>query len=111
MQAEIDDHHPIWRACLAGEVERVQDFIRNGTNLRTVGLISAAIRGGSPAVVEAFLDNGYDVNTLYNDLGATPISRALAERQMPIVRLLLSRGADVNARDKFGGTPLQGAAA
>jgi outer membrane protein assembly factor BamB len=60
----------------------------------------AAVRAGDTARVAAALDNGADVNakTRY---GAAALTFAADKGHVEIVKLLLARGADVNAQDTF----------
>ena len=46
-----------------------------------------------------------------NEMHVAPLHSAVARRCLPVARLLLDRGADVNARQQGGFTPLHGAAA
>jgi len=41
-----------------------------------------------------------------NDIGFTPLHKAADARDLESVRLLVGRGADINAADKLGNTPL-----
>jgi len=41
-----------------------------------------------------------------NDRGVVPLHEAARMQQMEVARLLLKHGADVNARDEKGQTPL-----
>jgi ankyrin repeat protein len=66
---------------------------------------------GHPAIVEYLLDSGADVNqSATNALKVAPIHAAVSQGDLEIVRLLIARGADVNARQQGGITPLHGAA-
>ena len=60
----------------------------------------AAARAGDAARVTAALDKGADVNakTRY---GATALTFAADRGQIEVVKLLISRGADVNVQDTF----------
>jgi uncharacterized protein len=64
----------------------------------------------SPAVktVEFLLDNGVPIE-FHDEDGSTPLSTASAYGETDIVRLLLKRGADFRARDKYGNTALMAA--
>jgi outer membrane protein assembly factor BamB len=62
----------------------------------------AAARAGDPARVKAALDKGADVNarTRY---GATALTYAADRGALDVVKLLVERGADINAVDAFYG--------
>lgn len=68
-----------------------------------------AIEHGKLRVVEQFLAQGGDVETRNAD-GKTLLTAAIWHRWPKIVRLLLDRSADPNARDHQGRTPLHHAA-
>jgi len=65
---------------------------------------------GETKTVRALLDAGYPIEEpVYSD--ATPLFYAVDEGKTPIVRLLIERGANVNARmEQFQYTPLMVAA-
>lgn len=66
----------------------------------------AAARKGDIEAVKSFLAKGVDVNAK-TEYGATALSYACDKGHTAIVRLLLERGADANARDTFyGATPI-----
>jgi ankyrin repeat protein len=70
----------------------------------------AAARKGDLASVKAMLDAGLDVNTKTR-YGATALSYACDRGNVELVKLLIERGANVNAQDSFyGATPLTWAA-
>ena len=69
-----------------------------------------AIRQGDLAAVKALLDQGVPVDAKFR-YDRTPLSFAADRGHLEIVRLLLERGADVNAKDTFYKmTPLSAAA-
>lgn len=53
--------------------------------------------------VKALLDDGIDVNNIDLD-GRTALHIAACEENVEVVRLLFSRGANINARDRWGST-------
>ena len=70
----------------------------------------AAARKGDVAKVKSMLDGGVDVNTR-SQYGATALSFACDRGNLDLVKLLIERGADVNAADTFyNATPLTWAA-
>jgi len=65
-----------------------------------------AILGRDTELVKDLLDNGVDVNTVYND-ECTPLLIATYNGDIHCIKLLLEYGADVNQVNKFDGeTPL-----
>jgi ankyrin repeat protein len=65
-----------------------------------------AIRGGDNAKIGALLQGGADVNLKERRGGATPLMHAAAHGSLDTMRLLLDKGADVNARNTGGATAL-----
>ncbi len=68
-------------------------------------LLSAAA-SGDVAQTASLLDQGAAVD-VRDELGRTPLMRAVMQSRLEVVRLLLDRGADPNAADNTGDTPLQ----
>ena len=69
----------------------------------------SAVEAGSTAAVADMLDKGADLEAR-NDHDLTPMMIAAGEAQLPVMRLLLSRGADANAKTHDGNTVLMMAA-
>ena len=107
------------RALLARAVETnrrdvVQFLLSRGVdvNHESMGLLHSAVWKGQFIATGLLLDSGADVDALDPDRGRTPLMRAADRtRSVPaevmpahlaMVRLLLSRGADVRAKDRMG---------
>lgn len=73
-------------------------------------LIVAASKDGSPSAVSYLLDMGADPNFEYRGSPLSPTTRPLNEASFfgheEVVRLLISRGADINATNSEGKPPL-----
>ena len=70
--------------------------------------IHDAAHKGNIEAVKQHLAAGTDVNA--NDTGLTPLHYAAGEGHKELVELLIVKGADVSAKNKFGETPLHWAA-
>jgi len=74
-------------------------------------LLGLAIFFRHPGLARAMIERGADVHArARNQVGVTPVHSAVSVRDLETMRLLLDRGADVNARQQLGFTPLHGAA-
>ena len=74
------------------------------------------VRNLNIAEITASLDAGANVNHLDRDSGYTPLTLAIQDphynlTMLPIIRLLIARGAKVNMTNTHGDTPLHNAAA
>ncbi|NMO17155.1 ankryin [Pyxidicoccus fallax] len=66
---------------------------------------AAAFRMHSPGLYAALLDAGAPID-VRDDSDSTPLHNAATHGHVPFVELLLARGAEVNALDGLGRTPL-----
>jgi ankyrin repeat protein len=90
------------------EIARIQTMIQNSPDLINGEPLWRAANMGRLRVATFLLDHGADVNAMSG--GETPLISAAMNAQKAMVELLLSRGADVNARASNGGTALLAAA-
>ena len=68
--------------------------------------IHDAVSNYDVEAVKEYLDAGVDVNAKDIQFGATPLYLAAEFGRKEIAELLIAKGADVNAGDKRGRTPL-----
>ena len=67
--------------------------------------IHLAAREGNTEAVKQHLAAGADVNAT-DEVGWTPLHRAVGPSHKEVVELLIAEGADVNTKGKYGNTPL-----
>lgn len=107
----------LYEASAVGNLARVKELVEEKPNL----VNSYSPDGFMPLGLAAFFGHGAIVQFLLrrkaevnlpskNDLRLAPLHSAVANGDIAIVKLLLGRGADVNARQAGGYTPLHEAA-
>ena len=72
---------------------------------RHVTPMNAATFGNDTATVRLLLDAGADIDTADTFIGLTPLMNAAGNRNVEAVKLLLAKGAKVNAVSKTEGLP------
>jgi ankyrin repeat protein len=91
---------PLMLAALNGRLEIVSFLIQNGSDKKlgvaNKSALLAAIEGGHLDVICFLLENGADINTGNTPRGLTPLQLATWKQNLPVVKCLLERGADVN---------------
>lgn len=107
----------IWEAAALGRDARVAELLGEDPSranawaadgFMPLGLAAFFGRAGATRLL---LDGGADVHAVArNEMQVQPLHAAVAARDIEIVRLLLDRGADPNARQQVGYTALMGAA-
>lgn len=69
------------------------------------GLHEAIARGDDAAALK-LIDEGADINEKDPGAGASPLHYAVMKGRLPMIKLLIARGADVGSRTRTGTTPL-----
>lgn len=107
----------IFEAAAAGRLERVRQLVTRNPSLAHACApdgfhpLGLACYFGHAELAEFLMDEGADVNApSENAIEVRPINAAAAARSVKIAASLLARGADPNARQQSGFTPLHTAA-
>jgi ankyrin repeat protein len=108
------DASPLFLAAVAGDRDNIALLLAQGADVRRqmtvigAGAISpllGAVFFGDPAVVKTLIEGGADAREKVLD-GMTLLHWAALNHHAGVVNALLAGGADVNAVDCFGYTPL-----
>ena len=102
---------PLSLACTNGSVAMIQELLKAGADPNSTTeagetAVMTAARTGNLEAVKALLALGSDLNQQEARRGQTALMLAIEQDHPPIARLLIQRGADVNARSTGGFTPL-----
>lgn len=97
---------PLFLAVVLGDPEMAKLLIMKGADVNVNGMygvpaLQRAVLAGNLTLVRLLVENGADVRVMSQR--GTPLHDA---RDYPIAKLLISKGADVNARDFGGDVPL-----
>lgn len=108
--------NPLNIAIESGDMELTKFLITNGANVNSlmqdgVSLIGYAIAQNNMDLLQILIENGANVNYTVGDSWAnTPLQTASRLGLDNVVRILLTRNADINAVDMNGNTALHTAA-
>lgn len=114
--ADDDGFTPLNIAIETGDMELTKFLIKNGANVNSlmqdgVSLIGYAIAQNNMDLLQILIENGANVNYTGGDSWAnTPLHTASRLGLDNVVRILLTRNADINAVDMHGNTALHTAA-
>ncbi|XP_072258970.1 ankyrin repeat domain-containing protein 39 isoform X2 [Pyxicephalus adspersus] len=107
---EMDFQRGIWSAALDGDLDRIQRFIRKGTDPNLTDdfgytALHYSCRNGHLPVCSFLLSVGADSNAQTHG-GSTALHRAAYCGHLPVVQLLLKHRADPGKKDSDGRTAL-----
>ena len=114
--ADENEFTPLNTAIETGDMELTKFLITNGANVNSlmqdgVSLIVYAISQNNMDLLQILIENGANVNNTTGDYWAgSPLITASRLGLDNVVRILLSRNADINAVDMNGNTALHTAA-
>jgi Ankyrin repeats (3 copies) len=95
------------RAVLDGDEEEVEERIDRGpTREELTGALGTATTWGDTCMVRLLVKGGADVNASLDLDGTTPLIMAVQKGYVRMVEILLQLGANVNAKNRWGQTPL-----
>ncbi|MEK6237992.1 MAG: ankyrin repeat domain-containing protein, partial [Planctomycetales bacterium] len=94
---------------VAKDSEAAADLNRGGEQGRGDAL-AKAIAGGDLVQTKKLLDKGAPINARHGEDGTTPLVSTALQGRLEVVKLLLKRGAKVEAANNDGNTPLHVAA-
>jgi ankyrin repeat protein len=103
----------IWEAAALGRDERLAELVQEDRSLSNAWSpdgftpVGLAAFFGHPSTARLLVDAGADVGAVArNEMKVQPLHAAAAAKEIDIVRMLLERGADANARQQAGYTAL-----
>lgn len=99
-------------AAFSGKLKVLQTLISGGANLEIIDRngytpLRAAFAGKHPEAIILLLQQRLRVNTAWGDHNDTALHLAISLNYRDVVEALMAKGADINACDSDGDTPLQ----
>jgi ankyrin repeat protein len=100
---------PLWFAVNGGDLEMTTLLLNKGAmldkDLASLGLQRAVV-GNKVDMLRLLLSRGADPNSTY--MGATPLVHACHQKAIPMIRILLDSGADINIKSSYPNMPYNG---
>lgn len=106
------DESPLSKASESGNLEIVQYLLQTGKNSQETlndalwALCDARPKPDTLKIAQLLLDSGAQVNSQAGFYNTTPLHGAAQNGSLELVKLLVSKGAKVNAVDKYFSRPL-----
>ena len=106
------DERPLSKASESGNLEIVQYLLQTGKNSQGTlndalwALCDARPKPDTLKIAQLLLDSGAQVNSQAGFYNTTPLHGAAQNGSLELVKLLVSKGAKVNAVDKYFSRPL-----
>ncbi len=106
------DFRPLSKASESGNLEIVQYLLKTGKNSQGTlndalwALCDARPKPDTLKIAQLLLDSGAQVNSQAGFYNTTPLYGAAQNGSLELVKLLVSKGAKVNAVDKYFSRPL-----
>ena len=110
-EKDVEGQTPLYWAARRGDVQAVSLLLgagadRNSKNNRGTSILTAAIMSSNTECIWKILETGFNVNYQQKD-GYTPLHHCCRyDVDISIIKALLNRGADRNAKTRLGHTPL-----
>lgn len=86
------------------------DFIYNvevDISVISLTLLHKASYLGNLEIVKYLVEQGSDINHIFDETLATPLHYAASNNKLDVVKYLIEKGANVNHKDKDGNTPIE----
>lgn len=88
-------------------IEVVKLLVKNGADVNSKSkegwtALHGAVQGEQTEAAIYLLENGAEIDPKYAPTGETPLMMATARINKTLMQALLTKGADVNAKDKWG---------
>jgi ankyrin repeat protein len=102
-----DQCSPLMAAAGSGRLSIVTRVLDGGADpKRAPNALHSGVAGDAPHVLRALMERGMDVDVRTGPQGITPLHLAVTSRSLEAAGILLDAGANVDARDASGSTPL-----
>ncbi len=106
----MTDNDKLIKACEEGSVEEVERLVREGADPDCIGAIHQASAAGKTDILSVLLNHNADTIHLLDYGRQTALHYAARHGRQDVVKLLVEKGAEVEAQNDNGQTALHCAA-